>query len=111
MVTTVPGDEYSFSFWLKSDGGLPNFFSVAWNGSSKFSILNLSTLPYTQFTFTGIATGTSTEVKFGFRNTPGFLQLDDVSVVDLAVPEPSSMVLLLLGGSMAAFGLRRRRSA
>jgi hypothetical protein len=67
--------------------------------------------PYAQWTTTVKAVSTSTNVTFGFRQDPDYWRLDDVSVVDSTIPEPSSVYLLLLGGSMAAFALRRRRQA
>jgi PEP-CTERM motif len=116
-LTTIPGHSYVISFWLKNDEDgvppfTPNHFNFAWDASFNTSLTNFPVaFPYAPFVFTLQASASSTSVTFGFRNDPDYWLLDDVSVVDSAVPEPSSVYLLLLGGSMAAFALRWRRSA
>jgi hypothetical protein len=68
-------------------------------------------LAYALQTVPFIATGPSTTVSF--RNTGAFgvnfPQIDDVSVVTAAAPEPGS--LALLGLALAAFGFARRKKA
>jgi FecR-like protein len=78
---TVPGKPYIVSFSLRSDGGLPNDFNASWAGTSFFSQTNIPSGEYLTYTFTEVAPGASTVLQFGFRNDPGFLGLDDVSVV------------------------------
>ena len=50
----------------------------------------------------------STSVAFGFLNTPTFIAIDDLTFVPPAVPEPSSLAILGLGGLTVL--LRRRKS-
>ena len=76
-----PGTQYLFSWWLESDGGTPNEFEASWNGSVLFDQSNIPVGGYQQYSYTVTATGTSTTVTLGFQDNPGFLYLDDVSVV------------------------------
>jgi hypothetical protein len=78
---TIPGKPYIVSFSLRSDGGLPNDFNASWAGTQFFSQTNIPPGEYLTYTFTEVAPGPSTIVQFGFRDDPGFLGLDDVSVV------------------------------
>ena len=108
IVPTTPGVRYNLSFFLQSDGMTPNEFQVSWNGGLLSDQLNLPAFAYTERDFPNLlATSSTTPLVFGFRNDPGFFQLDDVAVSP--VPEPAT--LLLLGSAMAGLGLvtRRRR--
>jgi hypothetical protein len=105
-IATQPGFTYTESFWVRSDGGTPNDFTAFVNGTPFFSQTNIPASGFTEHTFNFTATGTSTNISFAFRNDPGFLGLDDVSVV----PEPASLLLFGASGLFAAAyaGLRRR---
>ena len=66
------------------------------------------------YSFTVQATGSSTVIEFSYRDDPGYLSLDDVSVTGSisaqSVPEPSSAVLACLSTLMiVAMPLRSRR--
>ncbi len=80
-LTTVPGKAYAISGWLRSDGGLPNDFSVSWAGQTLSFQVNIPFGIWTPFSFTRVAPGSSTVLQFAFRDDPGFLGLDDVSVI------------------------------
>jgi hypothetical protein len=80
-LTTVSGKAYAISGWLRSDGGLPNDFSVSWAGQTLSFQENIPFGIWTPFSFTRVAPGSSTVLQFAFRDDPGFLGLDDVSVI------------------------------
>jgi hypothetical protein len=82
-ITDIPGETYTLSFWLKSDGFTPNEFQVSYNGTVLTDMVNMSAFGYTQFSFAGlIGTGSDT-IQFGERDDDGFLNLDDVSFVEV----------------------------
>jgi PKD repeat protein len=87
-LATIPGQYYSLSLWLNSDGLTPNEFHVIWNGHPVFDQLDVPASGWTNLQFTVRATGPSTVVQFAFRDDPGYLGLDDVSVVPISVSVP-----------------------
>jgi hypothetical protein len=82
----VPGTSYLLSYWMFSDGEFPNEFRVSWGGATISDLTNIPGAGYTQYTFVVMATGTSTTLQFGGRSPPGYLLLDDVSVLSLGQP-------------------------
>lgn len=81
-LATVPSGNYDLSFYLASDGGMTNEFSVDVGGVQLFDQINLPASNYTLYNFDFVANSSSTTVAFGSRDDPGYLLLDDVSVVD-----------------------------
>jgi FecR-like protein/carbohydrate binding protein with CBM4/9 domain len=81
---TTPGKAYIVSFALRSDGLFTNDFSASWGGQTLFSQVNMPNAGWTPLSFTEVATGSSTTLQLAFRDDPGFLGLDDVSVI----PDP-----------------------
>ncbi len=80
-LATTPGQAYIVSFALRSDGFFANDFSASWGGQTFFSQVNMPAAGYVPLSFTEVATGSSTTLQLGFRDDPGFLGLDDVSVI------------------------------
>ncbi len=108
-LTTVAGQSYTFSFFLASDGGLPNDFTAQWDGTSLLSLTSTPAGPYVPYTFTVTGTGSDT-INFLERNDPSWWGLDDISVA-AATPEPSSLIgsFLLLGLLAACGAIYKRR--
>jgi hypothetical protein len=110
------GTPLVISLWLDNNNGLtPNEFRVDFNGATLFDQQNiLQTAGYEQLTLDVVGTGSDTLTLFE-RNDPSYFALDDVSVNPaVAVPEPSSLPLLLAGLTMIGgtfyFGRRKKEA-
>ena len=89
---TVPGQLYRLSFWYVHPlAGNPNQFTVSWNGETLFDQSNLPVVGWTRRQFLVPATGTGTVLRFGSRDDPNAIGLDDVQVE--AVPTPTLTVV------------------
>ncbi|MDQ6911811.1 MAG: hypothetical protein M3128_02935 [Verrucomicrobiota bacterium] len=111
-ISTTPGTTYQFSFWLAHDvtPALGNSFNVSWNGTPVLSLSNVGIQSYTNghYSFDIAATGPLSTISFVYQDNDDFFRLDDVSV--LAVPESSTMSLVLMGsGCVASVCYRRRK--
>jgi hypothetical protein len=98
-------------FWLYNDGGLSDF-SVQWNAVTVFNIpfANNPAMLYTEEGPITLASTGSDTLTFSFRQDPHSWGLDDISVVP-AIPEPSSILLLVTALGGIGMGLRRKFSA
>jgi PEP-CTERM motif len=115
-ISTVAGGEYSVSFYLAQQlvgpGTVNNAVSVAFGGTTLTSLTDVAVQGYEQFSFTTHATTSSSLLAITLGNDVGEFLLDDVSVTAIAVPEPASAWLMLigLGGGLGVLAHRRRRS-
>jgi len=106
-LTTVAGQQYLISFSILTDGGNPSSVSASFGATNLLSLTNPgATAGYTNYEFNAFATGSSTALSFSFRDDPGFIFLDSVSIA--AVPEPSTWAMMLIGFGAVGFAMRRR---
>ena len=114
-IATQAGEQYSFSFWLRTNGDTSSHadeFKASFGSQLVLDDLSRAASDWTQYSYVVTATSSSTTLKFSGAIGNTFWALDDVSVTPSAVPEPAS--LLMLGtGVVALLGhaRRRRRSA
>lgn len=106
------GAQYTFSFWLNAVGDDPSSIQVMWDNTSVLMQSDPNTNgTWTNYTFTETGTGNDT-VSFAFRDDPGYIALDNVSVTQTTgtTPEPSSL-LLMGSGVVGLAGVIRRKMA
>ena len=99
------GSQYLLTFAFRPDGGTPSSFSVSLGGVTLFSVTNPAASAYRNFSFAVLATAANETLTFSFRDDPGFLFLDNVS---LSIPEPASVGLLGIALVAMFMGLRRK---
>lgn len=88
-VITIPCQSYSLSFWLNNSDGLsPNEFQVKWNGVTIYDRVNMPVTGWTNVQLNVTATTTTTVLRFGFRDDPGYLGLDDINLQTLSASAP-----------------------
>jgi hypothetical protein len=89
-VPTVAAQYYFLSCWLSSiayhHSTTPNEFRVQWNGTSVFDQTNMGAFGWTNLQYLVSATDNATPLEFDFRDDPGALALDDITLQ--AVPSP-----------------------
>jgi hypothetical protein len=106
-ISTIAGDTYTIAFFLRNTFEPANQFIAMFGATTLLSLTDSPSFPYTEFTDTVVATGSSTMLSFSAYQVPGFFFVDDISVLSVAAPEPAS--LALLGSALFMFGVVRRR--
>lgn len=109
-LATTPGQQYTFSFFVRNVGVGGDRFRASFNGANVLLIQPSSAeFAFTPFSFDVTATSATTDIQFGGFDGPNYFALDDISVVAVtAAPEPGSIALLLTAG-IPIVGIVRRR--
>jgi hypothetical protein len=101
LIPTTPGVEYTVSVWAELAFWMPGYtrwtpyhLAVIFAGDTVMDTDSMLTTSFSQFSRTIVATSTTSWLSISARNQPAFVIVDDVSV---AVPEPGSLALLVLG--------------
>lgn len=106
-IQTIPGLSYWITFWLSNPtSDVTSQFVVDWDESQVLGMDGSTTFDWTAFRIETVASGTTTDVRFGFYNSPSYWYFDGVDVN--TTPEASSLGLIGLGLSALAL-LRRKR--
>jgi hypothetical protein len=119
QVLNRPTGPLTLTFWLKNDpgantSGVPSEFNVEWDQSRVFHLLETDTdTNYHMYTvvlpFESVEGGI---LEFDAIQNPSEWHLDDVvAVPEVAIPEPSSLVLVIIAavaGHGGAWARRRR---
>jgi hypothetical protein len=80
-LATVAGVSYNLDFWLSNPiGGAGTEWLAKVGGNTLMDVTDAPAFNFTHYTFTFTATGSSTDLQFGTRNSPDWFYLDDVSV-------------------------------
>ena len=104
--TTTTGQSYTVGFWLSSADDIPaNEFVARWDGVTKIDLLDLAYSDYTYYSYTAIATGTSTTIDFGYIYNAQWFDLDNVSMNPVPIP---GAIWLLGSGLIGLVGLKRK---
>ena len=108
-LATTPGTQYRIDFFFLPDGGNPSSFSATFGGATLTSLTNpAASASFIELTFFATATAANTVLGFNFRDDPGFMFLDDVSVN--AVPLPAALPLFATGlGALGLLSWRRKK--
>jgi len=110
-IATVAGKSYTISFYVAQDTAIVSPYSDLLDASFGNGVLNMTGVGvegYTQYSFTGTASSSSSTLDLTFGNDQGYFLLDDVSVkANATVPEPPTPVLFGTA-ALLLLGLRLR---
>jgi hypothetical protein len=107
-IATVVGQHYNIHLWLANLSGFSDgtAIEVRWGANIVYPLTtDIPGFGYKEIVIDPIATSSTTSLSIGLRDDSFFLNVDNISV--RAVPEPTTLALLL--GGLSAAGLSRRR--
>lgn len=115
-LTTAPGTTYTITYYVDMQyANSSSYLKTYWGGTSGNTdgtlMQNLSGVAnssYTEYTFTETATSSSTQIMFDGNANYSYVLLDNISVVPVSAPEPSTLLLLAMGLLGIALVMRRR---
>src|SRR4029079_5998892 len=84
VLSTTPGVPYGITFALRPDGGSPSAVSVSFGGASLLTLANPPASAFHAYQFAITPTAAAQTLAFSFRDDPGFINLDGVSVSSLS---------------------------
>ena len=110
-IATVVGAKYDLSFWYRINYGPTNEISALVDNTTVFDAFDPpADATWTMESVAFTATSTSTNIKFGFRQDPGYSGFDDASVVQTSAATPAPAAILPFITGLIGYS-RRRRSA
>lgn len=114
-LATTAGQHYLVSFWYRADRSYSNELFAYWGGDLLLHLTDYTTYAtypggYTQATFDVMATGNSTTLMLGSRDSY-YTRWDDISVTSQVSAVPVPAALWLLASGLGVLPVLRRRAA
>ena len=91
ILSTTPGATYLISIWLDTYAFDTYNFVIYWDGVKIYHKTNPIVFGWKNIQVFGIATTTSTEVKFGFSSPNHYWGIDDISVAEPNFTTPATV--------------------
>jgi hypothetical protein len=112
-IATTIGQHYNIHLWLANLSGFADGteIQVRWGGIPLYTATDILGSNYRQIVIDPIATASSTALSVGLRDDSFFLNVDNISVRAVALPEPTTLALLLGGIGIAGLAIRRAATA
>lgn len=98
-IATTISDMYEVSFFVAQDTAIAAPYSNAFSASFGGKTISMTGVPvegYTEYSFVGTASSSSSTLSLTFGDDLGEFLVDDISVVQV-VPEPPAWTLMLAG--------------